>query len=121
MLRGVRGRLLARAREFLHGARRLRQQIQKLEPDGTCEPLAHQRYRLEQRMFSFVSNLHVCNSIDQLIGCQASTSGFGSKEVEVFFRQLLNDETACASYLLGCATFGKFAVVDPHDAVVVAH
>jgi glyoxylase-like metal-dependent hydrolase (beta-lactamase superfamily II) len=32
----------------------------------------------------------------------------------VFFRQLLNDETACASYLLGCATHGKFAVVDPH-------
>jgi hydroxyacylglutathione hydrolase len=32
----------------------------------------------------------------------------------VFFRQLLNDETACASYLLGCKTHSKFAVVDPH-------
>jgi glyoxylase-like metal-dependent hydrolase (beta-lactamase superfamily II) len=38
--------------------------------------------------------------------------------VEVFFRQLLNDETACASYLFGCATFGKFAVVDPHVDLV---
>jgi glyoxylase-like metal-dependent hydrolase (beta-lactamase superfamily II) len=36
----------------------------------------------------------------------------------VFFRQLLNDETACASYLLGCATHGKFAVVDPHVDLV---
>jgi hydroxyacylglutathione hydrolase len=35
-------------------------------------------------------------------------------EVDVFFRQLLNDETACASYLLGCPTHGRFAVVDPH-------
>jgi glyoxylase-like metal-dependent hydrolase (beta-lactamase superfamily II) len=32
----------------------------------------------------------------------------------LFFRQLLNDETACASYLLGCATHSQFAVVDPH-------
>jgi glyoxylase-like metal-dependent hydrolase (beta-lactamase superfamily II) len=32
----------------------------------------------------------------------------------VYFRQLLNDETACASYLLGCKTHGQFAVVDPH-------
>jgi hydroxyacylglutathione hydrolase len=32
----------------------------------------------------------------------------------VFFRQLLNDETACASYVLGCKTHSKFAVVDPH-------
>jgi glyoxylase-like metal-dependent hydrolase (beta-lactamase superfamily II) len=36
----------------------------------------------------------------------------------LFFRQLLNDETACASYLLGCATHGKFAVVDPHRDLV---
>jgi hydroxyacylglutathione hydrolase len=36
----------------------------------------------------------------------------------VFFRQLLNDETACASYLLGCATHGRFAVVDPHADLV---
>jgi glyoxylase-like metal-dependent hydrolase (beta-lactamase superfamily II) len=32
----------------------------------------------------------------------------------VFFRQLLNDDTACASYLLGCKTHSRFAVVDPH-------
>lgn len=32
----------------------------------------------------------------------------------MFFRQLLNDETACASYLLGCKTHGKLAVVEPH-------
>jgi glyoxylase-like metal-dependent hydrolase (beta-lactamase superfamily II) len=36
----------------------------------------------------------------------------------MFFRQLLNDETACASYLLGCKTHGTFAVVDPHVALV---
>jgi glyoxylase-like metal-dependent hydrolase (beta-lactamase superfamily II) len=32
----------------------------------------------------------------------------------MYFRQLLNDETACASYLLGCKSKGQFAVVDPH-------
>jgi hydroxyacylglutathione hydrolase len=36
----------------------------------------------------------------------------------VFFRQLLNDETACASYLFGCKTKQKFAVVDPHVDLV---
>jgi hydroxyacylglutathione hydrolase len=36
----------------------------------------------------------------------------------VFFRQLLNDETACASYLLGCTSKAKFAVVDPHVELV---
>ena len=36
----------------------------------------------------------------------------------MFFRQLLNDETACASYLLGCATHSQFAVVDPHADLV---
>jgi len=36
----------------------------------------------------------------------------------VFFRQLLNDETACASYLLGCKTRSAFAVVDPHVDLV---
>jgi hydroxyacylglutathione hydrolase len=36
----------------------------------------------------------------------------------VFFRQVLNDETACASYVLGCATHGRFAVVDPHVDLV---
>lgn len=37
---------------------------------------------------------------------------------EVFFRQLLNEETACASYLLGCSSHAKLAVVDPHAELV---
>jgi glyoxylase-like metal-dependent hydrolase (beta-lactamase superfamily II) len=36
----------------------------------------------------------------------------------VYFRQLLNDDTACASYLLGCKTKSRFAVVDPHADLV---
>ena len=36
----------------------------------------------------------------------------------MFFRQLLNDETACASYVFGCKTVGEFAVVDPHADLV---
>jgi hydroxyacylglutathione hydrolase len=36
----------------------------------------------------------------------------------MFFRQLLNDATACASYLLGCKTHSRFAVVDPHADLV---
>src|SRR3954470_12770999 len=36
----------------------------------------------------------------------------------MFFRQLLNDETACASYLFGCKTEGRFAVVDPHADLI---
>ncbi len=36
----------------------------------------------------------------------------------MYFRQLLNDETACASYLLGCKRKGKLAVVDPHADLV---
>ena len=36
----------------------------------------------------------------------------------MFFRQLLNDDTACASYLLGCKSKAMFAVVDPHADLV---
>ncbi|HEX2387871.1 MAG TPA: MBL fold metallo-hydrolase [Solirubrobacterales bacterium] len=36
----------------------------------------------------------------------------------MYFRQLLNDDTACASYLFGCKTTGEFAVVDPHVDLV---
>ena len=36
----------------------------------------------------------------------------------MFFRQLLNDETACASYVLGCASHAQLAVVDPHVDLV---
>jgi glyoxylase-like metal-dependent hydrolase (beta-lactamase superfamily II) len=32
----------------------------------------------------------------------------------MFFRQLLNEDTGCASYVLGCPTKGRLAVVDPH-------
>jgi hydroxyacylglutathione hydrolase len=36
----------------------------------------------------------------------------------MFFRQLLNDTSACASYVLGCKTKGRLAVVDPHADLV---
>jgi hypothetical protein len=36
----------------------------------------------------------------------------------MYFRQLLNEETACASYLFGCNTAGELAVVDPHADLV---
>jgi hydroxyacylglutathione hydrolase len=36
----------------------------------------------------------------------------------MYFRQLLNDETACASYVLGCKTHAAFAVIDPHIDLV---
>ncbi|HEX2088043.1 MAG TPA: MBL fold metallo-hydrolase [Solirubrobacteraceae bacterium] len=36
----------------------------------------------------------------------------------MYFRQLLNDETACASYLFGCKSRSRFAVVDPHADLV---
>ena len=32
----------------------------------------------------------------------------------MFFRQVLNDSSACASYVFGCKTKARFAVVDPH-------
>ena len=36
----------------------------------------------------------------------------------MYFRQLLNDDTACASYLFGCKSKATFAVVDPHVDLV---
>ena len=36
----------------------------------------------------------------------------------MYFRQLLNDSTACASYLFGCKSKAQFAVVDPHVDLV---
>jgi hydroxyacylglutathione hydrolase len=36
----------------------------------------------------------------------------------VILRPFLYDETACASYLFGCLTHRKLAVVDPHEALV---
>jgi hydroxyacylglutathione hydrolase len=39
----------------------------------------------------------------------------------VVLRPFLFTETACASYLFGCLTAGKLAVVDPHEALVDAY
>ena len=36
----------------------------------------------------------------------------------MFFRQFLNDDTACASYVFGCKTAGELAVVDAHADLV---
>jgi glyoxylase-like metal-dependent hydrolase (beta-lactamase superfamily II) len=36
----------------------------------------------------------------------------------MYFRQLLNDQTACASYLFGCLTHPQLAVVEPHIDLV---
>ena len=36
----------------------------------------------------------------------------------MFFRQVLNDATACASYVFGCKAKARFAVVDPHADLV---
>lgn len=36
----------------------------------------------------------------------------------MFFRQILNDETACASYIFGCNSAGELAVVEPHEDLV---
>jgi glyoxylase-like metal-dependent hydrolase (beta-lactamase superfamily II) len=39
----------------------------------------------------------------------------------MILRPFLYRETACASYLLGCLTHGKVAVVDPHEELVDAY
>lgn len=45
--------------------------------------------------------------------------GFGlAYRHSMFFRQILNDETACASYLFGCNTAGELAVVDAHADLI---
>jgi hydroxyacylglutathione hydrolase len=36
----------------------------------------------------------------------------------MILRQFLYPETACASYLFGCTTYGELAVVEPHAALV---
>jgi hydroxyacylglutathione hydrolase len=36
----------------------------------------------------------------------------------MLFRQILNDNSACASYVFGCKTLGQLAVVDPHADLV---
>jgi glyoxylase-like metal-dependent hydrolase (beta-lactamase superfamily II) len=39
----------------------------------------------------------------------------------MILRPFLHAETACASYLFGCLTHGRLAVVDPHEALVQAY
>jgi glyoxylase-like metal-dependent hydrolase (beta-lactamase superfamily II) len=39
----------------------------------------------------------------------------------MILRPLLREETACASYIFGCLTEGKLAVVDPHEELVDAY
>jgi hydroxyacylglutathione hydrolase len=51
-------------------------------------------------------------------GSRLGTETLAPYRRRMFFRQFLNDETACASYLLGCKTHEKFAVVDPHVDLV---
>src|SRR5438477_13192703 len=36
----------------------------------------------------------------------------------MLLRPFLNDASSCASYLFGCTTHGKLAVVDPHADLV---
>src|SRR3954466_3569539 len=36
----------------------------------------------------------------------------------MLLRRFLNDSTSCASYLFGCGTHAKLAVVDPHADLV---
>jgi len=39
----------------------------------------------------------------------------------MILRQFLVPETACASYLFGCTTHRKLALVDPHESLVEAY
>jgi len=39
----------------------------------------------------------------------------------MILRQFLVPETACASYLFGCTSQGKLAVVDPHESLVAEY
>ena len=39
----------------------------------------------------------------------------------MILRPLLREESACASYLFGCLTEGKLAVVDPHEELIDAY
>jgi hydroxyacylglutathione hydrolase len=57
-------------------------------------------------------------SIDNLSRASDGNDRDDAQGARVFFRQLLNDETACASYLLGCKSKAKLAVVDPHVDLV---
>src|SRR5207247_4640381 len=47
-------------------------------------------------------------------GARACRSKRAEKETQMLLRPFLNDSTSCASYLFGCSTHAKLAVVDPH-------
>jgi hydroxyacylglutathione hydrolase len=111
VLRGVRRGLPAGAGELLDRARGLPEELKQLEPAWTRERLAHHGYRLEDSALRVSVGAHICYSIDYLIIARRPGAF-------VYFRQLLNDQTACASYLLGCKSHSRFAVVDPHIDLV---
>jgi hypothetical protein len=51
-------------------------------------------------------------------GGRACRSKRGEEEGPMLLRPFLNDSTSCASYLFGCGTHAKLAVVDPHADLV---
>jgi len=53
-----------------------------------------------------------------LTAVSPATIAIASPLRTVILRPFLYDETACASYLFGCLTHGRLAVVDPHEALV---
>src|SRR5215212_9005219 len=73
---------------------------------GEANPLPIRAMASKTAFFSSCDPIR-CYSIDRLIACQV-----------MYFRQLLNDRTACASYVVGCKTRGAFAVVEPHAELV---
>src|SRR5204863_6292197 len=106
VLRGVRVRLAARSCELVDRARGLGKEVEQFEPSRARECLAHDRDRLEQGV------LGSCGGHQLLFKRPLDSLS------SMFFRQLLNDSTACASYALGCKTHSQFAVVDPHVDLV---
>src|SRR6266536_108691 len=51
-------------------------------------------------------------------GERACRSRRAEEETRMLLRPFLNDATSCASYVFGCGTHAKLAVVDPHAALV---
>ena len=106
VLRRVRGRLAARARQLIDAARALGEQVDQLEPAWARERLAHAGDRLEKRVLGLARTHPLLFN--------RTLDNFAS----MFFRQVLNDSSACASYVFGCKTKARFAVVDPHADLV---
>src|SRR6266700_1957196 len=51
-------------------------------------------------------------------GAPGWRSKWRAERRSVLLRPFLNDASSCASYLFGCTTHGKLAVVDPHASLV---